>query len=189
MPTSAARACGHERANLYQEITDKIITELEEGRVPWGQPWGKTAARVPLGVPKNAATGRRCSGINIIIFWSAVIERGFSGQSWLTFRQALGLGGTFERARRAPPLFMPIVSFPTRSARRAEEDDDEPQWVPFLKRFTVFDRQQCENLPEDLANVPAPIPDLLILPQAEALIASTGAHFRIDGDHGFYSPA
>jgi antirestriction protein ArdC len=45
------------------------------------------------------------------------------------------------------------------------------------------------DLPEDLANVPAPIPDLLILPQAEALIASTGAHFRIDGDHGFYSPA
>jgi antirestriction protein ArdC len=148
MPTSAARACGHDRANLYQEITDTIITELEEGRVPWGQPWGKTAATVPLGVPKNAATGRRCSGINIIMLWSAVIERGFSGQSWLTFRQALGLGGTFERARRAPPLFMPIVSFPTRSARRAEEDDDEPQWVPFLKRFTVFNRQQCETCPK-----------------------------------------
>src|SRR4051812_39890080 len=70
---------------------------------------------------------------------------------------------------------MPIVSFPTRSARRAEEDDDEPQWVPFLKRFTVFNRQQCENLPEDLAKVPAPIPDLLILPQAEALVRKNSA--------------
>jgi antirestriction protein ArdC len=123
MPTSAARACGHERANLYQEITDKIITELEEGRVPWGQPWGKTAARVPLGVPKNAATGRRCSGINIIIFWSAVIERGFSGQSWLTFRQALGLGGTFERGEKGTTVvyadrFIPDEERPARRGGR-----------------------------------------------------------------------
>ena len=31
---SHARA-GHDRANLYTEITDKIIAELEAGRVPW----------------------------------------------------------------------------------------------------------------------------------------------------------
>src|SRR5438093_7981081 len=28
-----------DRASLYQEITDKIIAELEQGRVPWVQPW------------------------------------------------------------------------------------------------------------------------------------------------------
>lgn len=32
-----ARA-GESRANLYDEITDKIITELEAGRVPWVHP-------------------------------------------------------------------------------------------------------------------------------------------------------
>src|SRR3546814_18381228 len=36
----------------------------------------------------------RCySGINVLILWGAVVERGFLGQRWLTFRQALGLGG------------------------------------------------------------------------------------------------
>ena len=44
-------------------------------------------------MPKNAATGRCYSGINVLILWDAVIEDGFAGQSWLTFRQALSLGG------------------------------------------------------------------------------------------------
>ena len=46
---------------LYQEITDKIIAELEAGRVPWAQPWGTAAAKAPLAMPKNATTGRRYS--------------------------------------------------------------------------------------------------------------------------------
>jgi len=59
MSRSTARArSGRDRANLYQEITDKIIAELEEGRVPWVQPWGTTAARASLAMPKNASTSR-----------------------------------------------------------------------------------------------------------------------------------
>src|ERR1700730_12665565 len=100
MPNSATRARGQDRTNLYQELTDKIIAELEAGGVPWVQPWGRTAATAPLGVPKNAATGRRYSGINIIILWTAVIERGFSGQSWVTFRQTLGLGGHVRKGEK-----------------------------------------------------------------------------------------
>ena len=34
-----ARA-GQDRTSLYDEITGKIIAELETGRVPWVQPWG-----------------------------------------------------------------------------------------------------------------------------------------------------
>ncbi len=40
-----------------------------------------------------------------------------------------------------------------------------------------------------LVTAPPPVPEGLILPQAEALIAATGASFRIGGDRAFYSPA
>src|SRR6185312_15674181 len=83
---------GEGRASLYDEITDKIISELEAGRVPWVQPWGTAAAKASLTMPKNAVTRRQYSGINVLILWGAVIEHGFSTQNWLTFRQALGLG-------------------------------------------------------------------------------------------------
>ena len=54
--------------SLYQQITEKIIAELEHGRVPWVQPWGDVKA--PLGLPKNAATGGAYSGINVLILRS-----------------------------------------------------------------------------------------------------------------------
>ncbi len=51
----------NEKASLYQEVTDKIIVELEQRRVPWVQPWSGTKAGLSL--PKNAATGRRYSAV------------------------------------------------------------------------------------------------------------------------------
>ncbi len=86
--TASARA-GSDRANLYDEITDKIVAELEAGRVPWVQPWGTAAVKAPLAMPRNAATGRQYSGINVLILWGAVIEHGYAAQTWLTFRQAV----------------------------------------------------------------------------------------------------
>ena len=52
----------------------------------------------------------------------------------------------------------------------------------------MFNTDQCENLPRELTSAPAPVPDGLILPHAVALIAATGADFRIRGDRAFYSP-
>jgi antirestriction protein ArdC len=64
MSRSAARArAGRDRTSLYQEITDKIIAELEAGRVPWVQPWGTAAAKASLAMPKNAASQRRYAGL------------------------------------------------------------------------------------------------------------------------------
>jgi antirestriction protein ArdC len=102
-----------DRNSLYQEITRKIIAELEQGRVPWVQPWGNVGA--PLGLPKNAATGRGYSGINVLILWVACMERGFTGQNWLTFRQALKLGAHVKKGEKGTS--MPTASSPTASAR------------------------------------------------------------------------
>ena len=49
---------GSGRTSLYDDITDKILAELEAGRLPWVQPWGTAAAKAPLAMPRNAATGR-----------------------------------------------------------------------------------------------------------------------------------
>ena len=66
--TARVRA-GNDRASLYTEITDKIIAELEAGRIPWVQPWGTAAIKAPLAMPRNASTQRGYSGINVLILW------------------------------------------------------------------------------------------------------------------------
>ena len=60
---------GSDRASLYDDITGKIIAELEAGRFPWVQPWGSASVKAPLAMPRNAATGRHYSGINVLILW------------------------------------------------------------------------------------------------------------------------
>ncbi|HOI04268.1 MAG TPA: ArdC-like ssDNA-binding domain-containing protein, partial [Dermatophilaceae bacterium] len=46
----ARRASAPERTDLYQDITDRIIAQLEQGRVPWVQPWDSAAAALDLPV-------------------------------------------------------------------------------------------------------------------------------------------
>ena len=179
----------HDRTNLYSEITDKIIGELEAGRVPWVQPWGTAAAKAPLAMPKNASTSRPYSGINVLLLWGAVIERGFSGQSWLTFRQALSLGGNVRKGERGTTVVYADRFVPEDEKRRAAETGEDAQAIPFLKRFTVFNTDQCENLPEDVATAAPPVPEGLIEPAVEALIEATGIDFRIGGNRAFYVPA
>jgi antirestriction protein ArdC len=182
-----ARA-GADRANLYDEITGKIIAELEGGLFPWVQPWGSPAAKAPLGLPRNASTGRAYSGINILILWGAVVEHGFSGQGWLTFRQALSLGGHVRKGEHGTTVVFADSFVTENEKQRAFEAGQEAQAIPFLKRFTVFNTAQCEDLPEDIATEMPPPPDL-IEPHVDALIKATGIDFRIGGDRAFYVPA
>jgi antirestriction protein ArdC len=68
-PATHARSSS-DRASLYDEITTRIIAEIEAGRVPWVQPWSSVAANAPVAMPKNAANGRHYSGINVLILWA-----------------------------------------------------------------------------------------------------------------------
>jgi len=190
MPRSAKPASSRsDRPNLYQEITEKIIAELEVGHLPWVQPWGSNGVSAPLAMPKNAATDRRYSGINVLILWGAVVQHGFPGQSWLTFRQALGLGGCVRKGERGTTVVYADRFVPNDERQRARETGDEAQAIPFLKRFTVFNAAQCDGLPEVLSAPPPPIADGLILPEVEALIRASGADLRLGAERAFYSPA
>lgn len=190
LPRAAARARpAKDRGSLYEEITSNIIAELEAGRLPWVQPWASSAVRAPLGMPKNAATGRAYSGINVLILWDAVIECGFTVQSWLTFKQAVALGGHVRKGERGTTIVYADRFIPDDVRHRAHERGEEPRAIPFLKRFTVFNTEQCEGLPEDIAVAPPPADTSLILPQAEGLIRATGADIRIGGDKAYYDVA
>jgi antirestriction protein ArdC len=178
-----------DKPTLYQEITDRIVAELEAGCVPWVQPWGSSGINAALGLPKNAATGRKYSGINILILWSTVTARGFTGQGWLTFRQALALGGNVRKGEKGTTVVYADRFVPDGERTRAADAGEEPEAIPFLKRFTVFNTDQCADLPADTGAAAPPPPEHLILPQAEALIRATGADLRIGGERAFYVPS
>lgn len=175
-----------ETKSLYDQVTDRIIAELEEGRLPWVQPWDSAGASA--GLPRNAGTGRCYSGINVLILWSEVIGCGYGSQAWLTYKQTEALGGHVRKGERGVTICYADRFTPKAEAERAQIEGDAARQVAFLKRFTVFNVDQCEGLPETLAGVVAPLPERDIIPQAEALIDATGCDFRIGGDRAYYVP-
>jgi antirestriction protein ArdC len=172
---------------LYASVTDRIIAELEVGRLPWVQPWDSSITIA--GLPRNAGSGRAYSGINILILWHSLFEQGFSAQRWLTFKQAQTLGGNVRKGERGTTVCYADKFTPKDRDGEASAEEERRQ-IAFLKRFTVFNIAQCEGLPDDVyAQDVAALGDRETIPNAEALIAATGADIRIGSPHACYIPA
>ena len=191
--TKAARtergSASEPRGSLYDEVTAKIIAQLEDGIFPWVQPWN--AAGAMPGLPRNAVTRRLYSGVNVLILWGAVIERSFPSQDWLTFKQALAAGGCVRKGEKGETICYADRFTPDAEKQRAESGGDAARSIPFLKRFTVFNAAQCDGLPSSiLASIaadPVPLPERQLVADAESLIATSGADFRIGGARAFYN--
>ena len=151
---SSKSAGWHDRtarhANLYDEVTQRIIADLETDRIPWVQPWRATVnadhdmgAGVVPALPRNVLTGRSYSGINILTLWGALIDRGFASQHWLTFKQALEAGGCVRKGERGTTIVYADRFVPRdREEATTPPTGDPPatgaRTVPFLKRFTCL---------------------------------------------------
>src|SRR6267142_2130061 len=169
--------------NLHQEITDRIVARLKAGVVPWRQPWSGKGFGV---MPRNALTQRAYSGANVLLLWSRAQESGFAAPLWLTFKQALELGGNVRKGEKGETVI--YVSKVIRT-----DDDGERRAIPFLKAYTVFNVAQCDNLPAKVTDLsaaqaratnPNARDDL-----ADAFMASTGATVRHGEARAYYQPA
>src|SRR5438105_4662919 len=86
------------KASLYEQITSHIVADLEAGVFPWARPWDAGGGNQAFALPRNAATGKAYSGINVLILWGQLFESSFfTSQRWLTFRQAASLGGIVRK--------------------------------------------------------------------------------------------
>jgi antirestriction protein ArdC len=140
-------------------------------------------------MPANAVTGRCYSGINVLILWAAVIEGGYASQRWLTYRQAVAAGGHVRKGESGTTVCYADRFTPRAEAQQAQDEEREARTIAFLKRFTVFNVEQCEGLPEELTHVAEPPAETDIRPQVTALIDASGADLRIGGGEAYYSPS
>lgn len=177
------------RADLYQSVTDSIISQLEAGRVPWVQPWGRPETASPLGMPSNADTGREYTGINILLLWASAIDTRRTTQTWLTYKQAQKLGAQVRKGETGTTVCYADTFIPKAEKERAQEQGHTAIPIGFLKRYTVFNADQCEGLDPSFFEGVEPLPEREAVPIAEQLIAATGADFRTGGDRAFYSPS
>ena len=158
--------------DIYGEITNRIIAEMEKGEIPWKKPW------MAAGVAVSHTTGKAYSLLNQMLL-------GRAGE-YLTFKQVQTEGGYVRKGEKAH-----MIVFWTWLDREDEETGETTQ-VPFLKYYNVFHIDQCEGIS---AKHTASMPEVVEADaEAETIIADYVKREGVkmenrEGNEAFYQPA
>ena len=87
------------RKDIYQRVTDSIVAELERGVKPWLKPWNAEHAAGRITRPQRSKLVPY-QGINVLMLWAEAVEKGFVAPIWMTFKQALELGGHVRKGEK-----------------------------------------------------------------------------------------
>ena len=174
--------------DIHAEITRRFIDSLATGCVPWIKPWDTGSDD---GMPVNAATGRRYRGINVPILWGTAIDRGFSRDRWITFRQAQKHGGYVRRGEKGTSAIL-FRTVEISSDDENELSDAQPRTYKIARAFTLFNVEQCRSLPKammgEAVDVSPPQPTSEFS-EADAMVKRCGARIRHGGNIATYIPA
>lgn len=178
------------RPDLYQEITDRIITQLEEGTVPWVQPWDSSKGSAIAGtidLPRNPTTGAAYSGVNVLLLWDAAQRNGYPTQRWATYLQAQNAGGQVRRGEASTQIVKAGSFTPKEERERARAENREAGTIPFLKSHRVFNVAQIDGLPENEKDVPPPSLET-VDQRVKAILDNLGARLLIGTANACYVP-
>lgn len=123
------------KSDLYQQVTDTIIEQLDKGVALWHMPW--VSDFNPFVIPKNCTSGKGYNGINILLLWASTISNEFTSREWATFKQWNEKKEKLKKGSKGTR----VVYYDTFK----KEVDGELRDVPFLKSYVVFNRTQLEG--------------------------------------------
>ena len=171
--------------DIYRRITNKIIADLEQGVRPWLKPWAAEHIAGEITRPLRH-NGMPYKGINVLLLWSAAVNKGYTNPLWLTFKQTRELGGHVKKGETGE-----LVVFAS-TVTRTETDDNGQEVgrdISFLKGYTVFNAEQCDGLPAQYTAkiTPPAISQMQRIEAADRFFAATGAAIRHGGTRAYYA--
>lgn len=165
--------------NLYETITNRIIAQLEEGKIPWKKEWSASAHGTQF--PHNHATGKSYRGINIL----SLLCSGYASSGWMTYKQAQEIGAQVRKGEHGSP----VVFWKFDKEKNAETGKDHTS--AFMRQYTVFNVDQIDGLPMSL---PFESPSFDPIESAERVrdgYLSGASHPTLahGGDRAYYQPS
>ncbi len=158
--------------DIYKEVTDRIIAQMENGIIPWHKPWIASNQAV------SHVTGKAYSLLNQMML-------GRAGE-YVTFKQCQQEGGKVRKGEKAS-----MVVF-WKWIETEDEETHEKKEVPFLRYYNVFHIDQCEGLKARYAETLPATADPN--ENAEAFIADYLLRSGVklihqNGDRAYYQPS
>ncbi len=119
--------------SVYEIITEKIVKQLENSVAPWRKPWTCQA-------PTNLITQKEYRGLNVF----TLASQGFPSRFWLTFNQAMKLGGRIRKGEKSSPVIFWNVG---EDGETTSQDGTKETSRRFLLRYySVFNLSQTEGI-------------------------------------------
>lgn len=147
-------------ANVYQMVTDRITAQLEQGTIPWHQPW--TGINSDNGGAINYVSRRPYSIINQMLL-------GKPGE-WLTWKQVEELGGKVRKGAKAGMVvFYTKLTIKDETLINPEDGEAETRTIPYLRYYNVFHLDDVEGIESKIK--PGEAPKVQPLEAAEKAIA------------------
>jgi antirestriction protein ArdC len=172
------------KRDLYAEVSARIVAELEAGAAPWIKPWSATPG---ANTPCNAVSNGPYSGCNVILLWMSQAA-GYRTPRFLTFKQALELGGNVRKGEHGTKVYF-VKQLQVRDT--SVDDSASTRLVPMMREYTVFNVDQCENLPDSIITgkaIRVRNPDTRDA-LADAFLHSTSADIREGHGEACYIPS
>ena len=172
--------------DIYQSVTNQIITALEAGTSPWVCPWQAGSGDL---APANLSSGRPYRGINVLLLNLRARSSGYTANRWITFQQARGLGACVRKGEEGTPVVFFKMLERDGAMPAAANDQPGRKVIPLLRTFTVFNAAQIDGLPEAL------LPKLSApnywdsCGVADLILQASQADLRHGGSRAFYSPS
>lgn len=160
---------------VYQQVTDRIISELEKGAAPWIKPWSTFAVE---GEDSNIISKKPYQGINRVILGMS----GFSSSKWASFKQWQQLGGNVKKGEKGTMIvfYSPIV----KETINPQNGQTEQNAYHCLKSYFVFNLDQVEGIEiEKPVTVEKPFIDV---PALDKRVTDTGAIIQHGSNSAFY---
>jgi len=120
--------------DVYQIVTDRIISLLEQGTIPWRKPWATSN-----GMPKNLLSQKEYRGVNVFLLGC----QQYSSPYWLTYKQATEKNGNVKKGEKSS-----LVVF-WKMLENQNPDQSETKGtgkIPMLRYYSLFNLEQCEGI-------------------------------------------
>jgi len=173
---------GASRADLYREISDQIIAQIEAGAGTYRMPWHHDGS--PLDRPQNALSGDAYRGINVFVLWAGARGAGYGTGLWATYRQWQEIGAQVRKDERGTLAVFWKRMRESEAIDVAEGDDERPRFV--ARRFWLFNVAQVDGY---VAPEIPPLPESQRIAEAERFIAHLAIKTQFGGDTACYVPS
>jgi antirestriction protein ArdC len=163
------------KQDLYASVTAGIVAALEAGVRPWTHSYNLKIASLPV-----RHSGEYYQGGNVIALWDSMLRNGFLENRFMTYKQAEQANANIRKGSKGTRIIK-LVKF-------ADKDGDpEIKDRLAVAQYTVFNVEQIDGLPEELAVKLAPLEERL--EKADLWLSQTGANIVHSGHQSFYRRA